>query len=97
VAAPQVITVGGSGATAGTASNAGTPTAAARKKAAKLKVKTTVVHLTPKTQHAAAVAAAKVLGGSAPKNPTVQPGQSCTAGTSGCENGTFTGNFFGGN
>lgn len=98
VASPQVITVGGGSAANGAAnSTAGTPSTAARKKAAKLKVKTTVVHVTAKTAHAASVAAAKVLGGSAPKNPTIQPGQSCSAGTAGCQNGTFTGNFFGGN
>jgi len=93
-AAPQIITVAGGAANGAAAS--GTPSAAARKKAAKLKVKTTVVHLTAKTATAAASAAAKVLGGGAPKNPTVQPGQSCTAGTAGCQNGTFTGSFFGG-
>jgi hypothetical protein len=94
-AAPQIITVAG-GAANGNAASAGTPSTAARKRGAKLKVKTTVVHVSAKTAKAAAAAAAKVLGGSAPKNPTIQPGQSCTAGTAGCQNGTFTGNFFGG-
>ena len=100
VASPQVITVGGGLAAAGgnTASNAGTPSTAAAKKGAKLKVKTTVVHLSPKTAKAASVAAAKVLGGSAPSNPTVQQGQSCSPGTAGCDStGHFTGSFFGGN
>jgi hypothetical protein len=100
VASPQVITVGGgSGAAAGnTASNAGTPSTAAAKKGAKLKVKTTVVHLSAKTAKAASVAASKVLGGSAPSNPTVQQGQSCSPGTAGCDStGHFSGAFFGGN
>ena len=42
----------------------------------------------------AAASASKVLGAAAPKNPTVTTGQSCTGGA-GCQNGKFTGNFFG--
>ena len=94
--APQVITVGGGASATPTASNS----SAARhtsKTASTKKAKTTVVHVTPKVSKKAAAAATKVLGASAPKNPTVQPGDSCTAGTPGCKNGKFTGDFFGGN
>jgi hypothetical protein len=89
-AAPQVITVGGGAATTPTAaaSSAATPGSAK-------KPKVTVVHLTAKSVKAAAAAATKVLGSSAPKNPTVTTGQSCTAGTAGCQGGHFTGGFFG--
>ena len=59
------------------------------------KVKTTVVHVTPKVSKAAVSAATKVLGASAPKNPTVKVGESCKAGTPGCKSGKFTGEFFG--
>ena len=91
-AAPQVVTLGGSG-SASSASNASQdkqPTKTASKKA-----KTTVVHVTPKVSKEAVKAAAKVLGASGPKNPTVKPGDSCTSGTAGCKNGKFTGDFFG--
>jgi hypothetical protein len=46
----------------------------------------------------AAAAASKVVGGSANvAAPTVSQGQSCAAGSAGCQNGKFTGqNFFGG-
>lgn len=92
----QVVTVGGGGGTgaatgSGSAATASGPTG----KASKTKLKPTKVHLTPKVTHAAAAAAQKVLGGGAPKNPTIQDGQSCSAGTAGCQGGKFTGNFFG--
>jgi hypothetical protein len=90
-AAPQVITVGGGPATTPTA---GAASAAVAPGSAK-KPKVTVVHLTARSVKAAAAAATKVLGSSAPKNPTVTTGQSCSAGTAGCQGGHFTGGFFG--
>lgn len=100
-AAQQVITVGaGAGTGTGPASSASTGSSrgakhSRSKAAATHKTKVTVVHLTPKATKAAAAAATKVLGASAPKAPTVTTGQSCTAGTPGCNNGHFTGTFFG--
>jgi len=99
----QVVTVGGGSGSAaatpttGASGTAGGRTAAASPKAAAAAAKANVptVHLTPKTTQAASQAAKKVLGGSAPKNPTQKVGGKCTSGTAGCQNGTFTGNFFG--
>jgi hypothetical protein len=92
--AQQIITVGagaGTGASsAGTASTGSSKTAKGSKKR-----KVTKVVVSAHTAQVAASAAAKVLGGAAPKNPTVTVGQSCTADTAGCQNGKFTGNFFG--
>jgi hypothetical protein len=94
-AAPRVITVGG-GAAGSTAAAADASKGKQASKSASKKSKTTVVHVTPKVSKAAVAAATKVLGASAPKNPTVKVGDSCTAGTPGCNNGKFTGDFFGG-
>jgi hypothetical protein len=101
-AAQQVITVGGgagAAASTGPASSAATRASSAGKhskaKATKAQTKVTVVHLTAKVKKAAVAAATKVLGASAPKNPTVTSGQSCTAGTPGCSKGKFSGTFFG--
>jgi hypothetical protein len=88
-AAPQVITVGGGPSGSTTAANA------AQAPKAK-KSKPSVVHISPKVSKAASSAASKVLGASAPKKPTITPGESCTNGTAGCTNGKFTGDFFGG-
>jgi uncharacterized protein involved in copper resistance len=98
-AAPQVITVSG-GASTGPASSAAAPSSrqgnhSKTKAAAVRKTKVKVVHLTPKAAKAATAAATKVLGGSAPKNSTVSVGQSCSGGTAACQNGHFTGRFFG--
>jgi hypothetical protein len=96
-ASPQVITVGG-GATAGTGAAAGGATAALKKSGKVHKVKSVVVHLTAQTKAKAAAAANKVFGnsgGNLVKDPTVQVGGACSGGA-GCQNGKFTGNFFGG-
>lgn len=95
----QVLTVGGSGNTS--ASNPSAPAQSSRPSAAgKASVKhqkTVVVHLTPKVQAKAAQAASKVFGtggnGNLTSNPTQKIGGSCSGGA-GCQNGTFTGNFF---
>lgn len=95
--AAQVITVGGSGATAG---GAATTASLAPSRAAKHgkagKAKPVVVHITAKANKAAAAAVSKVLGSSSnlSSNPTQQQGAKCTGGA-GCQNGTFSGNFFG--
>jgi hypothetical protein len=99
-AAPQVITVAagaGTGASTGSATSAGSSSRGGKHSRTKTvgRTKVTVVHLTPKTAKAAAAAATRVLGATAPKAPTVTVGQSCTAGTPGCQNGHFTGGFFG--
>jgi hypothetical protein len=48
-------------------------------------------------QKKAVQAAGKVLGnGNNLAPPTVKAGGSCTSGQAGCQNGKFTGNFFGG-
>jgi hypothetical protein len=98
--APQVITVGGgSGATAGTAANTGgaasTPAATGRSRGKSGKVKVTHLVVTGKTAKAATQAASKVLGSSQnlSNNAQQQVGSSCSGGA-GCQNGTFTGNFF---
>jgi hypothetical protein len=98
-ASPQIITVGGSGASAvGTGATAGGATAALKKSGKVHKVKQVVVHLTAQTKAKAAAAANKVFGnsgGNLVQNPTVQVGGACSGGA-GCQGGKFTGNFFGG-
>jgi hypothetical protein len=104
-AAPQVITVqsggGGSSAAAGTTTSSAAPTHAPKhvnsasltnKAQAKLKA----ITQSKVVQQKAVQAATKVLGSS--NNlppPTVKPGGSCSNGQAGCQNGKFTGNFFG--
>ena len=86
---PQIITVnGGAAAPTSTASNA---------RGSKKPVKAAKVKITTKVEKAATAAANQALGGGAQNlvnNATVQPGQSCSGGA-GCQNGKFTGNFFG--
>lgn len=100
-ASDQIITVGGSGASTNAASTgatgAATSTAASTGHHKQINAKPTVVHVTAKTVKAANAAASKVLGGGASKNISQnlqqQVGGSCSGGA-GCQNGTFTGNFF---
>jgi hypothetical protein len=89
-ASSQVIKVEGGGSSTG-ASNASTSTPSNNSFKA-----TKVPKLTTKVVKKVQAAAAKVLGSSKnlSSNPTVQQGQSCSGG-SGCQNGTFTGNYFG--
>ena len=96
-AGPSVITVG-SGAGSNVASAGGNATAKLKKTGKVHKVKAVVVHLTAATKAKAAAAANKVFGnngGNLVQNPTVQVGGACSGGA-GCQNGKFTGNFFGG-
>ncbi len=97
----QVVTVAGAGggasagpSTTAASSNAGSSKSHGKTKGGKAQPK--VVHITQKVQAQAASNAKKVLGASSANlaPPTVQPGQSCTHGA-GCQNGQFTGNFFG--
>jgi hypothetical protein len=97
-ATPQVITVGGSGTAGAAGAAAGSATANLKKNGKVHKVKQVVVHLTAQTKAKAAAAANKVFGnsgGNLVSNPTVQVGGACSGGA-GCQNGKFTGNFFGG-
>lgn len=95
--APQVIRLGAGGGTA--ANTTANNSTASHKSATKhgKQAKTKVVHVTAKTAKAATAAASKVLGSSAnstlSKNVQQKVGGSC-AGGAGCQNGTFTGNFF---
>jgi hypothetical protein len=97
-----VVLGGGGGATSGatastpaTNTTASTPTSHTSSKAKTTAVKKTVV--TKVVAQKAQAAATKVLGAAAPKNPTVKQGGTCTGGaTQGCQNGKFTGVFFGG-
>lgn len=104
--ASQPIVVNGGAATtpttaSTTASTQGpkTTSKAAAKTAAKVQkqigVAPTVVKVNAQTKAQAQQAATKVFGQHSrlSKNPTVQPGQSCSGGA-GCQNGKFTGNFF---
>lgn len=90
--APQIITVGGGGGSgSGSASSSQSKGKKSKSKPAK------VVHVTKKVAAKATAAATKVLGGSKALAPaTVQPGGACSNGQAGCQNGKFTGNFFGG-
>jgi hypothetical protein len=103
-AAPTVITVGGGGSAVGTTA-ASTPASTPRTtpttvhvtkvEQAKLKAAAAATKPPPPAvQKKATQAAGKVLGNSANlAPPTVTQGQSCTQ--AGCQNGHFTGNFFG--
>jgi len=93
----QVVTLAGGGGPAATTTPAASTAGASNGKASKgksKKAKPTVV--TKKVAAKATQAASKVLGASAQNlaPPTVQQGQSCSHGA-GCQNGRFTGNFFG--
>jgi hypothetical protein len=93
----QIVTVGG-GAAAGVGSSGGGATAKLKKSGKVHKTKQVVVHLNAQVKAKASAAANKVFGnngGNLVNNPTVQPGQACSGGA-GCQNGKFTGNFFGG-
>jgi hypothetical protein len=92
---PVVVTAGsGSAGVASTANNA-TNTAATHKGKSK-KVKAVVVHINAKVSRAASQAASHVFGGSGnlSNNVAQSQGGSCSGGA-GCQNGKFTGNFFG--
>lgn len=97
----QVVTVNGGGGSTGastdtTASNSSGNTGSTSTKSSK-KVPAKKVVVTKVVAAKATQAASKVLGGAtnlAP--PTVTQGGSCSSGQAGCQNGKFTGTFFGG-
>ena len=64
----------------------------------KSQVKEKAAGASTKVQKAATQAAGKVLGNSSNNlpPPTSHTGSKCTNGQAGCQNGKFTGNFFGG-
>ena len=74
----------------------GTTAKAAKQKASRSAFKAPPVKVTPKVAAAATGAANKVLGSSANNlaPATAQVGSSCAHGA-GCQNGKFTGQFFG--
>ncbi len=95
-----ILQQGGGGASTAAASTASTPTTAPKHtvgvtKKAQAKEKAALASKT--VQKKAVQAAGKVLGNSnnlAP--PTVTTGGKCSNSQAGCQNGSFTGNFFGG-
>jgi hypothetical protein len=94
----QVVTVGSGGGatTASSAPSTSNSTTKAKVKGSQPRTTASKVVVTKKVAAKATQAASKVLGSSA-KNlapPTVKSGQSCSSGA-GCQNGKFTGNFFG--
>lgn len=101
-AAPTVITVnGGGGSGAATTAAAAQPPTGKRPHVTKTEVKkaqqaAAAPKPTKKAVQKASQAASSVLGaGAGQQNSTVTAGQSCKAGSAGCQGGSFTGNFFG--
>ncbi|HET9162576.1 MAG TPA: hypothetical protein VFN89_03910 [Solirubrobacterales bacterium] len=93
-AAPQVIRVGGSGGeAAASASKAKVKTGGGASKAKTKQQKAAA--LKEAEAHPAAEEVLKPAGDVKLPPATVEPGDKCEKGASGCENGEFTGNFFG--
>jgi hypothetical protein len=92
-AAPQVIKVGGGGEESATGSKSkitsGGDAASAKTKKQK------EAALKEAEKHPAAEEILKPAGDVKLPPPTVKPGDKCEQGAAGCENGEFTGNFFG--
>ncbi len=93
-AAPQIIKVGGgSGETEATASKGKTTTGGGAASAKTKKQKEAAAKAAE--AHPAAEEVLHTKPGVKLAPPTVKPGDKCEAGAAGCENGEFTGNFFG--
>jgi hypothetical protein len=91
-AAPQVITVNGGGeASSGAKDKTTTGGGGANAKTKKQKA----AALKEAESHPAAEEVLKPAGDVKLAPPTVKPGDKCEKGAAGCENGEFTGNFFG--
>lgn len=92
---PNIIVNGGGAPAAATpaATTASTPTQSSTHTKGAAKV--TKVVVTKKVAAKAAAAAKNVLGGGNVAPPTQQLGGGCSNSTAGCQNGQFTGNFFG--
>jgi hypothetical protein len=96
-AAPQIIKVGGGPETASTASSGEAATAKDKSKGGKSKAKKTV-DTTKAGGSGTSEAAEEILkpaGDVKLPPPTVQKGGKCESGAAGCDNGEFTGDFFG--
>lgn len=94
-AAPaQVIKVGGGGEEAATASKGKTTTGGGTASKAKTKKQKEAAEQAA-AAHPAAEEVIKPANGVKLAPPTVKPGDKCESGAAGCENGEFTGNFFG--
>lgn len=101
--AAQVVTVnGGSGSGAGGSSPTATASKSSKskhgsKQGAGKQSKAPVAHLSKKTTAAVNQGAANVVGSNQKLAPaTVKVGGNCQTGEAGCQNGKFTGGFFGG-
>lgn len=92
-AAPQVITVNGGGGEASTGTKGKTTTGGGAANAKTKKQKAAA--LKEAESHPAAEEVLKPAGDVKLAPPTVKPGDKCEKGAAGCENGEFTGNFFG--
>lgn len=92
-AAPQVIKVGGDGEET-TANPEGAATTGGKGAKAKTKKQKAAAEKAAEA-HPAAEEVIKPTNGVKLAPPTVKPGDKCEAGAAGCENGEFTGNFFG--
>jgi hypothetical protein len=90
------ITINGGGTAAGTSTSA-SASAGGRKSGKGANASSKATHLTKKVVTQVNNAAANVVGTQAHLAPaTVGVGGKCTSGQAGCQNGKFTGNFFGG-
>ncbi len=92
-AAPQIIKVGGTGEEEATASTAGGTTGGGAAGAKTKKQKEAAQKAAEK--HPAAEEVLKPAGDVKLAPPTVKPGDKCESGAAGCQNGKFTGDFFG--
>lgn len=94
VAAPQVIKVGGGSEEAGASASKGKTTTGGGVAGAKTKKQKEAAEKAA-AAHPAAEEVLKPAGDVKLAPPTVKPGDKCESGAAGCENGEFTGNFFG--
>jgi hypothetical protein len=92
-AAPQIIKVGGGEEATATASKGKTTTGGGAANAKTKKQKEAAEKAAE--AHPAAEEIIKPANGVKLAPPTVKPGDKCESGAAGCENGEFTGNFFG--
>jgi hypothetical protein len=92
-AAPQVIKVGGGGRAEAPTAASGSSTGGGAANAKTKKQKEAAAKAA--AAHPAAEEVLKPAGDVKLAPPTVKPGDKCESGAAGCENGEFTGNFFG--
>jgi hypothetical protein len=95
--AAQVITVNGGGSAGAVSTTAAASTKKSKSAKSSSSSNAKVAHLNKKTTQAVNQGAASIVGTQAKlAAPTTKVGGKCTPGAAGCQNGTFTGNFFGG-